>query len=62
MAHRLDWLTEILTVLLIDDRLTADSQAHHAYCTIEWMTDPLQTGLATGSETISHTGFDSVYI
>ena len=26
------------------------------------MTDPLQTGLATGSETISHTRFDSVYI
>ena len=26
------------------------------------MTDPLQTGLATGSETISHTWFDPVYI
>jgi hypothetical protein len=39
-----------------------DSQVHHAYCTIGWMTDPLQTGLATGSETISHARFDSVYI
>ena len=26
------------------------------------MTDHLQTGLATGSKTISHTRFDSVYI
>jgi hypothetical protein len=33
-------------------------KAHHAYCTIGRMTDPLQTGLATGSETISHTRFD----
>jgi hypothetical protein len=39
-----------------------DSQAHHAYCTIRWMTDPLQTGLATSSEIISHTRFDPVYI
>jgi hypothetical protein len=47
LTDGLVWLTDMRIMLTVYDRL---------------MTDYLQTGLATGSKTISHTEFDSVYI
>jgi hypothetical protein len=55
-------MTEILTIPLTDGYgLITDM---HIMLTVydRWMTDHLQTGLATGSRTISHTGFEPVYI
>jgi hypothetical protein len=47
LTDGLAWLTDMRIMLTVYDRS---------------MTDYLQTGLATGSKTISHTEFDSVYI
>ena len=55
-------MTEILTVPLTDGLAWLTDMRIMLTVYDKWMTDHLQTGLVTGSRTISHTRFDSVYI
>jgi hypothetical protein len=62
LTHRLDWMTEDSYYTLTDDpELLTDTRIMLTVYDRS-MTDDLQTGLTTGSRTISHTRFGSVYI
>jgi hypothetical protein len=55
-------MTEILTVMLTDEPGWITDTCIMLTVYDRWMTDYLQTGLATGFRTISHTKFKPVYI
>jgi hypothetical protein len=55
-------MTETLTVLLTDGLVWLTDTCIMQTVYDRSMTDYLQTGLVTGSRTISHTESDSVYI
>ena len=62
LTHCLDWMTEDSYYTMTDNSGLLTDTCIMLTVYDRSMTDYLQTGLATGSKTISHTEFDSVYI
>jgi hypothetical protein len=62
LTHLLDWMTDNSYYTLTDDSGLLTDTCIMLTVYDRMMTEYLQTGLATGSRTISHTRFEPVYI
>jgi hypothetical protein len=62
LTHLLNWMTDDSYYRLTDDSGLLTDMCIMLTLYYRKMTEYLQTGLATGSRTVSHTRFEPVYI